>query len=208
VWLAEWNRQGTTTLVGVDGAYVEQNRLAIAESSFKAKDLSKPFDLAQQFDLVQCLEVGEHIPSEGSRTLIENLTRHGPIVLFSAAVPGQGGECHVNEQPLSHWRSLFKEFDYYPFDFVRRRISTLKSVEPWYRYNCVLYVRADKIASLPSVVAKTRVPDYMELRVFGSFGWQIRRALLRPLSVAAVTRLSMLRYRLLTAILPYIQGTK
>ena len=38
-------------------------------------------------------------------------------MLFSAAVPGQGGENHVNEQPLAYWRAIFREHGYSAVDY-------------------------------------------------------------------------------------------
>jgi hypothetical protein len=53
-------------------------------------------------------EVAEHIHPRYARHLVATLTR-APLVIISAAQPGQGGEGHLNEQPLSYWRSLFEE---------------------------------------------------------------------------------------------------
>lgn len=30
-----------------------------------------------------------------------------PVVVFSAATPGQGGQWHINEQPHAYWMSRF-----------------------------------------------------------------------------------------------------
>ncbi|WP_435201864.1 hypothetical protein [Qipengyuania sp. 902] len=59
-------------------------------TDFLPQDLSQPFDLAQRFDLVQTLEVAEHLPETSARDFVASIARHGDIVLFSAAVPGQG----------------------------------------------------------------------------------------------------------------------
>ena len=50
------------------------------------------------FDLALCLEVAEHIPSWHSGKLLTMLAGARRLV-FSAAVPNQGGQLHVNEQP-------------------------------------------------------------------------------------------------------------
>ena len=51
----------------------------------------------RKFDLVVSLEVAEHLPSECAETFVDSLTGLGPIVLFSAAIPHQGGTNHANE---------------------------------------------------------------------------------------------------------------
>jgi hypothetical protein len=78
---------------------VETARLAMPAKHFAAFDLSRPFRLGRRFDLVQSLEVAEHIPPAQTEIFVDNLAAHGDVILFSAAVPGQGGEFHVNEQP-------------------------------------------------------------------------------------------------------------
>jgi hypothetical protein len=64
--------------------------------------------MGRRFDLVQSLEVGEHLPLSAAETLVDSLTTASDRVLFSAAVKGQGGEFHVNEQPLAFWQELFE----------------------------------------------------------------------------------------------------
>lgn len=98
-WAKVWEEAGVTTTL-VDGDYVENPMV----KDFRAHDLSKPIDLGERFDLVQTLEVAEHLPETSASDFVDTLTRHGDIVLFSAAVKGQGGEHHVNEQPVEYWR--------------------------------------------------------------------------------------------------------
>lgn len=89
-WLSIWKRAGAS-IVGIDGPYVDRDKLLIDEAAFQAADLSAPIDLGRCFDLVQSLEVAEHLPAAKAEQFIATLTKHGPRVLFSAAVPGQGG---------------------------------------------------------------------------------------------------------------------
>ena len=98
-WASVWMKSGVGDIVAVDGNYVARDQLAIPSDRFVAHDLSKPLDLERKFDLVQSLEVAEHLPAGRAAGFIDNLARHGDIILFSAAVPHQGGEHHVNEQP-------------------------------------------------------------------------------------------------------------
>ena len=199
-WIGEWKNNGATSVLGVDGDYVDVKNLAVPQADFKALDVSKPFDLGRQFDLVECLEVAEHVPTQTSATIIENLIRHAPLVYFSAATPGQGGEFHVNEQPLSFWRELFRGHDYHAFDFIRPRIAGNEVVASWYRYNSILYVRANHIASLPPSVARTRIADGDEIPEVAPISWRLRRAVLRHLPVDTVTQLAVLKHRLAVAL--------
>jgi SAM-dependent methyltransferase len=75
-----------------------------------------PFDLRQSppaqvtgpFDLVYCFEVAEHLPPILGKALVQFLSALCPLVVFSAAIPGQGGIGHINEQPVGYWMALFE----------------------------------------------------------------------------------------------------
>jgi SAM-dependent methyltransferase len=71
----------------------------------------RPFDLKAvstehlgSFDVVCSLEVGEHLPAHLADQYVDFLCSLGQVVVFSAAVPGQGGTDHINEQPHEYWR--------------------------------------------------------------------------------------------------------
>lgn len=193
-WLAEYRRLGLRTYVGVDGDYVKTSSLLIPPSAFVALDIVKSFDLGQRFDLVQCLEVGEHVPQDASRSLVENLVRHGNLVLFSAAVPGQGGENHINEQPYEFWRALFAEHGYSAYDFLRPLLREQSAVESWYRYNAILYV-ANSCTQLPPSVAQTYIPENEPIRDVSSILYKLRSRILANLSVNSLSRLAILKHK-------------
>jgi SAM-dependent methyltransferase len=195
-WLAAYERLGVADHIGVDGDYVDRAMLLIAAAKFLPRDICLPFDLDRRFDLVQCLEVGEHIPTAASATLVDNIVRHGKRVLFSAAVPGQGGEEHINEQPYGFWRKLFAERGFRLFDFVRPRIQTEDKIEYWYRYNVLFYCHDDVISELPSAVAAARVPDDARVNDYSPAAYRFRKAVMRLLPRQAVSTLAMLKHRL------------
>lgn len=198
-WLAEYREAGIDDVVGVDGDYVNRDRLLVPHDRFRAVDVSQPFELGRRFDLVQSLEVAEHLPPQLSRTFVRNLVAHGERILFSAAVPGQGGENHVNERTPEFWRGIFAEQGYVPFDFIRPLVAGDVGVEPWYAYNTLLYVHQPAIGGLPEPVRKTRVPDQGRIPVVASVAYRIRYALLKPLPVWLVSRLALLKHRLIVA---------
>ena len=88
-----------------------------------------------------CVEVAEHLAPSRGPALVEELCALAPNVLFSAAIPGQGGTHHLNERWQSYWASLFRKHGYEPFDIIRPRVWDNSSVEYWYRQNCLLYVK-------------------------------------------------------------------
>lgn len=73
----------------------------------------RPFDLttfagaASTYDLCMSLEVAEHlIPSLADR-LVEVCCQHAPLVVFTAAHPGQPGQGHINLRPKTYWIDQF-----------------------------------------------------------------------------------------------------
>ena len=137
--------------------------------------------------------VGEHLPPEASDALVETLVGHGDVIAFSAAVPGQGGENHINERPLEFWRARFRAHGYEAFDAVRPRLARACEIEPWYRFNLVLYANAAGADRLPEDVAACRVPEDVMLREAGDLRWRLRRALVRRLPRAAVDAIARRR---------------
>jgi SAM-dependent methyltransferase len=138
-WLSQWIAEGVTDVLGVDGAYVDARHLAIPVENFKRADLSQELDLGRKYHLVSTLEVAEHLFESSAETFIETLVRHGDTILFSAAVPGQGGVHHVNEQWPSYWAALFRTHGYEPFDVLRTNVWEDESVEFWYRQNLLIF---------------------------------------------------------------------
>src|SRR4029077_19644174 len=109
----EW---GARDILGLDGDYVSREKLAIPAQNFMAMDLTGPISVERTFDLVVSLEVAEHLPADCSSGFVDALTRLGPVVLFSAAAPYQGGAQHVNEQWPEYWAKLFSRKGYLPVD--------------------------------------------------------------------------------------------
>lgn len=66
-----------------------------------------PARLRGQFDLAYCFEVAEHCPPTLADPLVAFLSQVAPIVVFTAARPGQGGLGHVNEQEPGYWIERF-----------------------------------------------------------------------------------------------------
>jgi SAM-dependent methyltransferase len=148
-WLAAFAEHGLADFVGVDGHYVERSQLAIPPDCFIAHDLTKPLDLGRTFDLALSLEVGEHLPAATAETFVDSLTRLAPVVLFSAAVPGQGGVQHVNEQWPEYWARLFAKRGFVAVDAVRPRVWHLEDVDFWYAQNTVLFARRTALCAHP-----------------------------------------------------------
>lgn len=141
-WLKVAQDLGISDILGVDGDYVDRRLLKMDTSYFKEADLEKPFQLQRKFDLAICLEVAEHLKQESASSFVASLTAHADVILFSAALPGQGGQNHVNEQWPSYWQNLFRQNGFKMQDVIRWKIWNNEQVDWWYRQNIFLVVKA------------------------------------------------------------------
>lgn len=197
-WLAAWHAVGATDIQGIDGDYVDRERLMVAADRFCSADLSQAWVLNRRFDLVQSLEVAEHIPAERADCFVANLAAHSDgLILFSAAPPGQGGEYHVNEQPYDYWRDKFAGHGFRAFDYVRPRLASDSSISFWYRFNSLLYVRDDRIAGLPAAIAASRIPEHQRIPDMSPVLFRLRKWLVRSLPYETQQKLARLKARML-----------
>lgn len=148
-WLSVFEGHGVKDIIGVDGDYVDRSRLEIPKDRFIAADLREPLHLTRKFDLVVSLEVAEHLPSDCADAFIASLTRLGDVVLFSAAIPLQGGTNHVNEQWPDYWAHHFATLGFVPVDCIRRKIWRNSDVEWWYAQNLLVFVADEMLANYP-----------------------------------------------------------
>jgi SAM-dependent methyltransferase len=148
-WLAVFEENRLTDFLGVDGDFIDRKELLISPEKFWPHDLQKPLHLHREFDLVVSMEVAEHLPESCADTFVESLTRLGSVILFSAAIPHQGGKCHLNEQWPDYWAERFRLRGYQVIDAVRKRVWKNERVEFWYSQNTLVYARNDAVSRLP-----------------------------------------------------------
>lgn len=160
VWLSAFEQAGICDYLGVDGDYVERKMLRIPAERFMPFDLTRPLQLERQFDLVVSLEVAEHLPERVAPQFVQSLTRLGKVVLFSAAVPFQGGAHHVNEQWPEYWAKLFADQGYVALDAVRRRVWDDPEVEWWYAQNTLIYVHEQMLEQAKFRAERERTNDH------------------------------------------------
>jgi SAM-dependent methyltransferase len=145
-FLAAFREHGIEDILGIDGAYIQRPLLAIPQENFIPFDLNWPFTLDRTFDLVICLEVGEHLLPESAEGFIASLTCLAAIILFSAAIPYQGGDGHINEQWPEYWADLFKRRGFVPVDALRRSIWHDREIPCWYRQYMLFFCTEEALA--------------------------------------------------------------
>lgn len=141
-WLSEFQKiEEIVEVKGLDFGNAETSQMLISPENFRHMDLSKAIDLKRKYDLAMSVEVGEHLPENCADTFVDNLCNASDIVLFSAAVPGQGGVEHVNEQLPSYWIKKFNDRGYNCYDLIRAHFWSNQEVEAWYRQNAFIFIK-------------------------------------------------------------------
>jgi SAM-dependent methyltransferase len=154
-WAQAYAQAGCEVL-GIDGDIVQVDQLLIPADRFLRRDLSQPLRLDRRFDLVNCLEVAEHLDASRADGFVADLCALGDVVAFSAAIPGQGGTHHVNEQFQSYWIERFRSQGFVPLDCLRHQIWGNDRVAWWYVQNLFLFVRESRLADLPKAREASR----------------------------------------------------
>lgn len=193
-WLLAFLECGAQRVCGYDGEYVKQAALLIEECFFHPVNLETSCVIPGQYDLAICIEVAEHLSPTAGNRVVDALARAAPIVLFSAAVPGQGGVHHINEQWPQYWDARFARHQYVRLDFIRRRIADDSNVSWWLKQNLRMYVRHDVFGRSPALTAERdgdsgRQMEHVGrdwLEQFSTVGgllrhlsWSVRRAMKR-----------------------------
>lgn len=136
-WLRVFKEHGVPEILGLDGEWCDKSQLLknISESEFKTVDLEQPVALDKTYDLVISLEVAEHLSEKSADTFVRSLVNAGKVILFSAAIPGQGGFNHINEQFPEYWKEKFLKQGYIFHDIIRDKIWDISEIDFWYKQN-------------------------------------------------------------------------
>ena len=141
-WLKGCQDIGCKDILGLDD-YAEETLLEIPQENFLRKNIGQPVKLQKKYDLAISLEAAEHIAMDFSENIVKNLVQASDVILFSAALPGQGGTNHVNEQPPNFWAEEFNRHNFLQYDFLRSLIWEENEVAWWYKQNIFLYIKED-----------------------------------------------------------------
>jgi SAM-dependent methyltransferase len=142
-WLLACKELGVERLLGLDGVWIPPEKILDRAIEFQHQDLTKGVCLSESFDLALSLEVAEHLPPDAAEGFVKSIASSADAVVFSAAFVGQPGAGHVNTRPHSYWAARFLAEGYQLFDILRPEFWSDSRVEPWYRQNTFLYVRAN-----------------------------------------------------------------
>jgi hypothetical protein len=134
--------------MGVSVLGIENSRAGVALCREKGVPVRR-LDVArrasarvERFDVAASLEVAEHLPEASAGGYVDFLCRCAPVVILTAAQPGQGGVNHVNEQPPDYWIGKFAARGYV-LDAERtaawREAWRGAGVSAWYHSNLMIF---------------------------------------------------------------------
>lgn len=167
-FLKVFKDNGVKNIFGIDGPWCDQKLLLqfIDKSEFEVKDLEKNLGIAQKYDLVVCLEVAEHLSTERAESFIEELTNISEVILFSAAIPKQGGDHHYNEQWLTYWTDIFDKYGFEIKDVLRGKFWDNPKIYWWYKQNMVLFVKKNHLVNGLENLNHTPILDMVHPELF------------------------------------------
>ena len=144
-WCKAFKQIGSSKVRCIDSPSVLNScNLLIDKNEFIPMDLSRSLPPIEICNLAISTEFCEHIPKSQSEHLVEFLTQSSNIILFSSAIPGQGGIGHINEQRPSYWQTIFSKKGYERLDVIRPLIIFELSIPSYLRQNLYLYVKTEE----------------------------------------------------------------
>lgn len=136
-WWAKTFADHGLDATGIDGVWHGDHQLG---DQFIPHDLNTPLPshLTDRFDVAVCLEVAEHLQPRRARPFVTELCSLAPLIIFSAAIPGQGGTGHLNEQWPDYWAEMFNTCGFAVDGDLRYKIWEDSNIENWYRQNLLV----------------------------------------------------------------------
>jgi SAM-dependent methyltransferase len=163
-WLKVWLEElSVSRIQGVEGPYVSPEMLQVSQEHILFQDLKEPLQINERFDLAMSLEVAEHLPQLKAESFIKSLTSLSDVILFSAAIEGQEGTYHINEQMPEYWCKIFNQFGYVPVDYFRSKIWGDVRIDWWYQQNLLLYIKKASLHKYPELdeAYRNTNPNYL-----------------------------------------------
>ena len=162
-WLRAARSLGASRTLGVENPWTRRHQVEDRQIEMRWQNLEEPFAIADTFDLCICLEVAEHLSPARAESFVGDLCHTSRRILFGAAVPGQRGRHHVNEQWQSFWASIFRERAYVPIDAIRPIVWNVGDIPYWYRQNTLIYVHQSQypadLAALQPLIDQSSILD-------------------------------------------------
>lgn len=128
------------TIFGVEGSQMAINSASHPEL-IKNFNLNNELNLNKHFDIIFCFEFIEHIHPRCVHNLMKTFSNHSNVIVLTAALPGQGGLGHFNEQPPEYWIKIFSKYGY---RFNEKNALELKRCKDMFSDNILVFERVSK----------------------------------------------------------------
>lgn len=135
---------GIQDITLIDHPSIQQKELLTSGSKFIAVDLDKTLPPPIKVDVAVCVEVLEHFSTRRALDILEYLCKSSSLILFSAAVPRQGGTGHLNEQTHEYWQNIFKERGFEYSDGFKINLLSDSQILYYYCQNIFLFYKKEQ----------------------------------------------------------------
>lgn len=151
-WLVAAKRLGASKVLGIEGDWIRTTQTLLSPDEITVADLAKErISYNRAFDLAVSVEVAEHLPPESADRFCDNLVYAANFLVFSAAVPGQGGIDHLNEQKPQYWVDRFWQRGFVPLEIIRPAIMNEPRMYWWLKANLMVFVNYDLLHTYPAL---------------------------------------------------------
>ena len=140
--LKHFQKKGST-IMGYEGKWINKDLIeenitnkVVKIIDFEHLELIK----TEESEMCICLEVAEHITFKQAENFVNFITLHSKLIVFSAAIPNQGGFNHINEQWGDFWDSIFLKFGYIKYDILRPVLWNQDIITWPHKQNMVVYL--------------------------------------------------------------------
>lgn len=161
-WLKQAEVMGATNVVGVEGPWLQDN-MFVSEGRLFKRNFDNPIDFNEIFDLAISLEVAEHVKEANADIFLDSICRCSDHVLFGAAIKGQGGNGHINEQSQSYWINKFESRGYKVCDCIRPKIWDNAKIPFWYKQNIFFFQKDNSIKNCVVMPADLVHPELFKI---------------------------------------------
>jgi SAM-dependent methyltransferase len=128
-------------VIGIEGPWLQSDKMVCPSDRYLTYDLENSLPDLGRYDLCCCIEVAEHLSKKRAESFVDDLCGLSDAVLFSAAIPGQGGHGHLNERWQEYWCRLFEGQGFLTYDPIRMGFLRDPKILPWFQQNVLLFLK-------------------------------------------------------------------
>jgi hypothetical protein len=147
-WLVAARQLGATRILGIEGEWIKRSKILLDDADVTVADLAHDkINLNRAYDLALSIEVGEHLPEASANSFCDCLVNAANVLVFSAAIPRQGGVDHINEQKPQYWVDKFWSREFVPLEIIRPSIAGEPRMYQWLQQNLIVFINYDLLSA-------------------------------------------------------------